>query len=277
MAALPAGAAGPTDKGAKGRAQNSPWVLLPQTLVQTKRLLVGWSRDPRTVIETLVVPILLLVTLDTVFGRKISAVSGHDALFGTVPLVAMAATVTGTSISAIGLVRERANGLLARMWVLPVHRASGLLARFFAESVRILVTTVAILCAGLILGFRFHQGVWGALGWLIVPVVVGVAFATIVTAAAFFSATTTLVEAIALVNILAIFFCTGFVPLEQYPEWIQPVVEHQPMSYAIEAMRGLAMGGPIRWPVIGCLLWAAGIVAVCVVPMVVGYRKASMR
>jgi ABC-2 type transport system permease protein len=110
-----------------------------------------------------------------------------------------------------------------------------------------------------------------------VPVVFGVAFATIVTAAAFFSATTTLVEAIALVNILAIFFCTGFVPLEQYPEAIQPIVDHQPMSYAIEAMRGLAMGGPILWPVIGNLLWAAGIVAVFSVPMVVGYRKASMR
>ncbi len=272
--ALPAGAAGPVDKR---RAENSARVLLPQTLVQTKRLLLGWARDPRTVIETLVVPILLLVTLDAVFGRRISAVSGHDALFGTVPLVAMAATVTGTSVSAIGLVRERANGLLARMWALPTHRASGLLARYFAEGARILLTTVAILCAGLALGFRFHQGAWSALGWLMVPVVFGVAFAAVVTTAAFFSATTTLIEAIALVNILAIFFCTGFVPLEQYPEWIQPVVEHQPMSYAIETMRGLAMSGPILSPVVGSLLWAAGIVAVCLLPMVVGYRKASMR
>ena len=33
--------------------------LVPQTLVQTKRLLIRWSRDLTTVIETLVVPILL--------------------------------------------------------------------------------------------------------------------------------------------------------------------------------------------------------------------------
>ncbi len=274
MPASPAGAARPTDRG---RAENSARVLLPQTLIQAKRLLIGWSRDPRTVIETLVVPILLLVTVDTVLGRRISAVSGHDALFGSVPLVVIAATISGSSAGAVSLVRERANGLLARMWVLPVHRASGLLARFFAESVRTVVTTVAILCAGLVLGFRFHQGVWAALGWLMVPIVFGVAFATIVTTAAFVSATTTLVEAIALVNILAMFFCTGFVPLEQYPERIQPVVEHQPMSYAIDAMRGLAMGGPILGPVIGTLVWAAGIVAVFVVPMAVGYRRASMR
>jgi ABC-2 type transport system permease protein len=100
---------------------------------------------------------------------------------------------------------------------------------------------------------------------------------TLVTTVAFYSATTTLVEAIALVNTLGIFFCTGFVPLDQYPQWIQPVVEHQPMSYAIEAMRGLSMRGSILWPMIATLLWAGGIIAVCVVPMVFGYRKASMR
>ena len=179
--------------------------------------------------------------------------------------------------------RERADGLLARLWVLPVHRASGVLSRLAAEAVRVLVTTVVILCAGLVLGFRFQEGSLAGLVWLMVPVVFGVAFATLVTTAAFYSATrptqpgTTLVEAIALACTLGVFFCTGFVPLEQYPRWIQPVVEHQPMSYAVEAMRGLSLGGPVAWPLTATLLWAGGIVALCVVPMVLGYRKASTR
>ena len=33
------------------------------------------------------------------------------------------------------------------------------------------------------------------------------------------------------------FFCTGYVPLDQYPDRIQPVVQHQPMSYAIAVMQ----------------------------------------
>ena len=74
---------------------------------------------------------------------------------------------------------------------------SGLLSRFVAEAIRILVTTMVILCAGMILGFRFEQGVLAALAWLMVPLIFGLAFATLVTAAAFYSATTTLVEAIA--------------------------------------------------------------------------------
>jgi ABC-2 type transport system permease protein len=258
-------------------SENSPGVLAPQTLIHTRRLLVRWSRDLPTIILTLVMPILLLITLNTVLGRQISTITGHSALFGSVPMVAVVAAISGSSVGAIGLMRERTDGLLARLWVLPVHRASGLLARFVAEAVRVFVTTAVILCAGLVLGFRFQQGWLAGLAWLMVPLIFGVAFASVVTTAAFYSATTTLVEAIALVSTLGIFFCTGFVPLDQYPEWIQPVVEHQPMSHAIEAMRGLSLGGPILGPMIATLLWAGGIVAVCVAPMVFGYRRASMR
>jgi ABC-2 type transport system permease protein len=228
-------------------------------------------------VESLILPILFLVAVNTVFGRQISSISGHSALYGSVPMVAVVATISGSSVGAIGLIRERADGLLARLWVLPVHRASGLLSRIVAEAVRILLTTVVILCAGVLLGLRFHQGLLALLVWLIIPVIFGVAFATFVITVALYSAKTTLVEAISLLNMLAIFFCTGFVPLEYYPQWIQPMVEHQPMSYAVEAMRGLSLGGPILWPMIATLLWAGGIVVVCVVPLMFGYRKASMR
>lgn len=273
-----------TGHGAHARySENSTRALVAQTLLQMKRLLVRWSRDLPTVILALIVPILFLLTLNLVLGDQISTITGHSALFGSVPMVAVVAAITGSSAGAIGLIRERADGMLARLWVLPVHRASGILSRLAAEAVRVLLTTVVILCAGLLLGFRFQHGLLAGLAWLMVPVIFGVAFATVVTTAAFYSATsavqqgTTLVEGIAIACSVGIFFCTGFVPLDQYPQWIQPVVEHQPMSYAIEAMRGLSLGGPILSPMIATLLWAGGIVAVCVVPMVLGYRKASMR
>ncbi len=40
---------------------------------------------------------------------------------------------------------------------------------------------------------------------------------------------------------MLMFFSIGFVPLDQYPDWLQPIVEHQPVSYTIEAMRGLSL------------------------------------
>jgi ABC-2 type transport system permease protein len=160
---------------------------------------------------------------------------------------------------------------------LPVHRASGMFSRVAADAARIFLTTVAILCVGLLLGFRFRQGITESLAWLFVPVVFGLAFCTFINTIALYVTKVIVVESTAQIYALLMFFCTGFVPLDQYPSWIQPVVKHQPLTYAVEAMRGLALGGPLLPPMTGLLMWSAGIIAVCAIPLAYGYRRASMR
>jgi ABC-2 type transport system permease protein len=255
--------------------ENSLRALVSQTRVLTRRILLRWARDLTAVIEALVLPVLFLLTLNIILGNVISQVTGHSALYGTVPLNALAATINGAVVGAIGLIGERSDGLLRRLWVLPVHRASGVLSRIVAEMVRIMITTVVVLAVGMMLGFRFQQGVLASLVWLIVPLIFGLAFATLITMAALYTANNFLLEAVTLVHVLAVVFSTGFLPVEQFPKWIQPVVAHQPMSNAIEAMRGLSLGGPVRSPMIATLLWAGGITAVCIAPMLLGYRRAS--
>ncbi|OBG61331.1 MULTISPECIES: ABC transporter permease [unclassified Mycobacterium] len=255
--------------------EDSPRALATQTWVQTRRILLRWARDLTAVIEALVLPVLFLLTLNIILGNVISQVTGHSALYGTVPLNALAATINGAAIGAIGLIGERSDGLLRRLWVVPVHRASGVLSRIAAEMIRIMITTLVVLGVGMLLGFRFRQGFLASLTWFVVPLIFGLAFATLITMAALYTANNFLLETVTLLHVLAVVFSTGFLPVDQFPKWIQPVVAHQPMSYAIEAMRGLSLGGPVRWPMIATLLWAGGITAVCIVPTLVGYRRAS--
>ena len=257
--------------------ENSVRLLVPNTLVQTKRILTRWAHDLVTVLEALVLPILLMLTLNIVLGHLIYAMTHDSALYSIVPLIALAGAISGSAFVAIDLMRECSSGLLCRLWVLPVHRASGPLSRIVAEAVRIVVTTMVMLGAGVLLGFRFREGVIASLMWVSVPVIFGMAFAALVTTVALYTAKTLVVEAVELMQLLLIFFSTGLLPLNQYPRWIQPVVAHQPVSYAIAAMRGLSAGGPVRSPMVATLLWSAGIAAACVVPMAVGYRRASTR
>ncbi len=249
--------------------------LFPQTLVQTKRLLIRWQRDPLTVVQSLGFPALLLIMLNTVLGRQISAFSGSSALYGSVPMVTLVAVMSGSLAGAITLGRERDAGLLARFWVLPVHRASGLLARVLAEAVRIVACTLVLFGVGMALGFRFRQGIPAAVALIGVPVLFGLGFAALVTTAAVFSAKSAVVEVISLGSSLLMFFSTGFVPLTAYPEWAQPIVAHQPMSYAIGAMRGLSLGGPVRGPLLATLAWSLGAMVVFAVPAAIGYTRAS--
>jgi ABC-2 type transport system permease protein len=251
--------------------------LALQTWVQTQRLLIRWSHDAQSVIQALILPCMFLAAINLVFGKPISAASGHSALYGSVPMAALVGAVFGSTAGGILLMRERDDGLLSRFWVLPIYRVSGLLSRLSAEVVRMSATTILVLCTGYALGFRFQQGVPAAMLWLLVPTVFGMAFWFMVTTLALYLVNTVLAEATGILVALMFFFCTGFVPLDQYPSWIQPVVEHQPMSYAIAAMQGLALGGPVMAPLLGTVAWSVGTVAACAVPMVIGYRKASTR
>ncbi|MBH0775339.1 ABC transporter permease [Nocardia bovistercoris] len=248
-----------------------------QTAVQTRRLLVRWWRDPFTVVQSLLFPALLLVVLNTVLGKQISAAAGSNALYGSVPMVVLVGVMSGSLAGAVTLGRERDAGLLARFWVLPVHRASGLAARVVAEGIRILLCTTVLLGVGTVLGFRFERGVSAAAALWGVPLMYGLGFATLVTAVATLGAKAALVEAISLASSLLMFFSTGFAPTHAYPGWARPIVEHQPMSHAIDAMRGLAAGGPVREPLGATAIWSLGALLVFAIPAAVGYRRASRR
>lgn len=256
-------------------SQNAARLFVAQTLLQTNRLLTRWARDYITVIGAIVLPILFMVVLNIVLGNLAYVVTHDSGLYSIVPLIALGAAITGSTFVAIDLMRERSFGLLARLWVLPVHRASGLISRILANAIRTLVTTLVMLGTGVVLGFRFRQGLIPSLMWISVPVILGIAVAAMVTTVALYTAQTVVVEGVELVQAIAIFFSTGLVPLNSYPGWIQPFVAHQPVSYAIAAMRGFAMGGPVLSPMIGMLVWTAGICVVCAVPLAIGYRRAS--
>jgi ABC-2 type transport system permease protein len=248
-----------------------------QTWIQLQRLLMAWRRDARVVIEALMLPVFFLLAVDLVFGRPVTAVSGHDALYGTVPMTALVGAVFGSSAAGIALMRERDEGLLARFWVLPIHRASGLLARFAAEAIRIQLSTFVVLATGLLLGMRFTQGFGAAVSWLFIPVLFGLAFSFLVTTVAVRLNNVVVAEATGLAVALLVFFSTGFVPRGQYPPWLQSIVQYQPMSCAVDVMRGLSLGGPVTAPMTALLLWCLGAAAACAWPMAAGYRRASTR
>ena len=261
----------------KDRPENSLHQLVVHTWVQTSRLLIRWRHDPQTVIQSLLMPCAFLVSLNLVFGKAISDISGQNALDGTVPMAALVGALFGSTAAGISLMRERDDGLLTRFWVLPVHRMAGVLSRLTAEAIRVLATTVLVLLTGFALGFRFDAGLARIPPWLAVPIVFGVAFSFLVTTLALRIKNTVLAEATGIAVAGLFFFCTGFVPLDLYPKWIQPAVEHQPMSYAVDLMRALSAGGALLVPIAGTLLWSLGIAAVCLMPMVNGYREASRR
>jgi len=256
-------------------SEKSIRALWTHSLIQAKRLLMRWMRDPSTMIQALLYPALMLVMFRVVLGNSISAATGAPAIYGQVPMIALVGAMFGSIVSAVGLKGERKSGLLSRFWTTPTHRAAGLLGRMIAEAVRVLVTTLVITCAGVAMGFRFTQGIPAGILLMLIPVVFGIGFAVMITFLATVAGDAPLVEVVSIFATLLMFFNAGFVPVLAYPPWLQPVVAAQPMSVAVDAMRNLAMGGPVLTPVLQTLAWSLGMAVVFLIPAIRGYKKAS--
>ncbi len=248
--------------------------LVSQSLVEAGRLLRRWSRQPEVITSTLIFPILLLLMYDLVLGRSLGAMQETDAIYGFVPMIAVAGAMYGAMGTAMSLYHERQSGLLRRFWVLPIHRSAGLAGRLLAECGRALAATIVVVLVGIALGLRFHEGWPGVIGVLIVPVIVIAGFTPVVVMAGVSSAGDKATELFAIVVLVGMFFNSGFVPVQNYPGWLQPVVRAQPMSCAIEAMRNFTVGGPVLVPFLQTVAWAAGLIAVFGVLAVRGYRRA---
>lgn len=254
-------------------ALHSTWAS--QSLVLAGRLLIGWRREPMVLVQSLIFPTFLLIVYKLVIGESLLNLTGDDSLYGLVPMCAVAGALFGALGTGVALPDERESGLLSRLWALPVHRASALTGRLLAEAARALVGSVVITAVGVALGMRFTQGPPATVAFVLIPVLTVVGFATVIVAVAVQANGRNIITGLSTAAFLLLFFNSGMVPIDVFPDWLQPVVRAQPMSPAIEAMRGLAEGGPILWPLLQTFGWVIALVAVFGPAAVRNYRVAA--
>lgn len=249
--------------------------FVSQSASEAGRLLRRWRRDPIVAVQALLFPTFLLVVYKLLVGNAVLAVTGHDSLYGLVPMCAVVGAVFGTLGAGLALPAERESGVLTRLWVQPVHRAATVAGRLVAEAARTTTSAIVLTIFGIALGLRFNYGWIAALGFVLVPVAISAGMATLVIAIAARADGKAMVTWLGAGCVLLLFLNTGVAPAEVFPGWLQPVVRFSPISPTIEAMRALAEGGPVLSPLWQAGLWAGVLVAVFAPAAVRGYRAAA--
>lgn len=236
--------------------------FVSHSVSEAGRLLRRWRRDPIVAVQALLFPTFLLIVYKLLIGKAVLAVTGHDSLYGLVPMCAVVGAVFGTLGAGLALPAERESGVLTRLWVQPVHRASTVAGRLVAEAARTTASAVVLTIFGIALGLRFSYGWIAALAFVLVPVAISAGMATLVIAIAARADGKAMVTWLGAGCVLLLFLNTGVAPAGVFPGWLQPVVRFSPISPTIEAMRALAEGGPVFSPLWQAGLWAGVLIAV---------------
>jgi len=85
---------------------------------------------------------------------------------------------------------------------------------------------------------------------------------------------TVIVQSVAFLGIFPLAFGTSMVaPTKTLPGWLQAWVNINPVTHAVEATRGLLLGGPVAGSATKTLLWSTAILAVFAPLAVRVYRR----
>lgn len=249
--------------------------LAAESLVFASHLLTRWRRQPIMLIQALVYPTFLLIAYKLLVGKSIIRITGTESLYSLVPMCAVAGAMLGALVAGRHIWIDRDGGLIGRLWVFPVHRASALTGRLLAEAARTLVSSALITAVGVGLGFRFKGGWLTVIPFILVPVLVVVVFSMALTAIAVRAKTASALMWLGVPSTGAVFASSGVVPIQTLPSSVRLEIRLQPMWATIESMRGLAQGGPVLWPLLLTVMWVLGLAAVLGPLAVRGYRAAA--
>jgi ABC-2 type transport system permease protein len=229
-----------------------------QIATLTGRSLRSAGRDRTLLLFGLLQPVLLLVLFSQVFTAvgTIPALAGYGGYTNfLVPATLVNVALTTAMSSGAGLVSEARNGMMARFRIMPMRLVSVLVARGIADGVRLAVQlVVVVLTAVLLLGFRPAGGVGGvALAGLVV-LAVGWALGWVFIALATWARRAETLQAVSLFALLPLMFSSSaYVPLAVMPTWIRVLSSGNPLTYAIESVRGLALDRPAAAATAGAL------------------------
>lgn len=251
--------------------QNS---MLTESWIFAGRLFLQWRRYPTVPLQSLLFPTVLLITYSLLVGKSMVRVTGNSGLDVLIPVCAVAGAMSGSLGAGMTMPYDRESGLLTRLWIMPVHRASALTGTLLAEALRTLIGTCLILGTGYALGFRFHGNVLALLTYLVIPSLVVVVFAMIVVTLALHADGRTILAWVGTGSMGLAF--AAIVPVDKIPSALRPIAHYQPVAPPVEAMRALSNGAGGIWVPLTITLGWIVLLAATMGPLAVrNYRQAA--
>ncbi len=257
-----------------GLIHRARWAV-SDTLTLTRRSLLVWMRVPSLIAFTIVQPVMFVLMFRYVFGGAIP-VPGSTYVEFLLPGIIGQTAAFATFGTAIALAMELQKGVIDRLRSMPMARSAVLSGRLAADTVRMLVTILIMVGVGYAVGFRFHNGLGPAVAMVLLALLFGVAFACIAAWTGLAIGDEESVQAFGMIWLFPLtFVSSAFVPIQTMPGWLQAFANNQPVTYTINAMRALALGGPVADNLWKSLAWLVGIFVVFGPLAVRAYKKAS--
>jgi ABC transporter DrrB family efflux protein len=246
--------------------------LLNDVWVLTKRSIARIRREPETLSEVTIQPVMFVLMFAYVFGGAIEIPGGgsyNEYLIGGMLGMGLAQTAPGT---AVAVVSDMSAGLIDRFRSLPMSRAAVLTARTIADLLTQMIGATVTAGVGLAIGWRVHTSAGDVIEAFALALLFGYAFTWAGVCLGMVLRSPEAAQQTGFVIFLPLtFISSAFVPTQGMPGWLQPIAEWNPLSSLAAACRQL-FGNPNpaaavqSWPTqhaeMAVVVWSVAMLAV---------------
>lgn len=214
------------------------------------------ARDPWELVTRAIQPLLWLTVFGQAVARARLLAGDGDYLTFMAPGI-LAQSVMFTSIFyGLAIIWERDAGILQKILVLPVPRASFVLGKAWGAGLRALIQGVVIVLIALALRVHFQLTVASLLVAALAVVLGASVFATLSMLLATLLKTRERFMGIGQVLTMPLFFASNAIyPIDIMPGWLQVLAHVNPLTYLVQLLRdalvhGQAPGTLLEWGVL---------------------------
>ncbi|MEV5816425.1 ABC transporter permease [Streptomyces mutabilis] len=252
--------------------------LPAQIRILTGRSLRAMVTDPGIVLFGLIQPVVILFVLTQVFskmGMPPHFPEGVSYLDYVLPAILVDNAAQSAMQSGVGLVEDQKNGMVARLRSLPVHPGALPAARSLVGLMRATVQVLIIMVLAItVLGYSPNGGVAELALSAGLTVFISFSLGWAFIAAGAWLRRAEPLQNLALIVIFPLMFASSaYVPVADLPDWLAAVASVNPLTYAIDASRALALDVPGLDHAIPSVLISAVIAVVGMVAALRGFRR----
>jgi ABC-2 type transport system permease protein len=248
----------PADPGPLAQLRTGLSRINAMCLVELQKL----RHDRTELITRAVQPTLWLLVFGQVFTRIHAIPTGNTPYLDFLAPGILAQSALFIAIFyGIQIIWERDAGVLAKLMVTPTPRVALVAAKAFASGVRAVVQALAVMVVAALLGVHLDVNPLHFLG-VIVALVLGSAFfcCLSITIAGLVLSRDRLMGIGQAITMPLFFASNALYPVQLMPGWLQVINHINPLSYEVEALRGLLVDTPARLALdFGVLLVAAAV------------------
>ena len=252
--------------------QNVLTRFLSDVWVLTKRSIARIRREPETLSEVTIQPVMFVLMFAYVFGGAINIPGGgsyHEYLIGGMLGMGLAQTAPGTAVADV---TDMSTGLIDRFRSLPMSRAAVLTARTIADLLTQMIGAAVVAGVGLAIGRRVHTSAGDVIEAFALALLFGYAFTWAGVCLGMVLRSPEAAQQTGFVIFLPLtFISSAFVPTQGMPGWLQPIAEWNPLSSLAAACRELfgnpnpaasVQVWPAQHPELAVLCWSAAMLVV---------------